>query len=71
MWQRCPVCCGTGRVPSTVRGSSSISVPTEPCPTCLGHRIISEATGRPPYVERAKVPFQIDGLPATTRGEVP
>lgn len=35
-WQKCPVCNGTGK--------NFISN----CPTCNGHRIISEVTGLPP-----------------------
>ncbi len=43
MWQKCPICNGTGVSP--ISGSYS-SIPT--CPTCQGKRIISEINGLPP-----------------------
>jgi hypothetical protein len=43
MWQKCPICNGTGVSP--ISGSYS-SIPT--CPTCNGARIISEINGLPP-----------------------
>ena len=45
-WQKCPVCNGNGTIviPGTLKGSN-------PCPTCNGHRIISELTGKPPTYE--------------------
>lgn len=46
-WQKCPVCNGTGR---NYNGSPIAS--TAPfCPTCNGHGIISELTGKPPAYE--------------------
>ena len=44
MWQKCPVCNGTGAIPG---GQVSSSLFTS-CPTCDGKRIISELTGFPP-----------------------
>jgi hypothetical protein len=44
MWQKCPICNGTGSSPKTF---SSIPI----CPTCNGHRIISELIGKPPAYE--------------------
>lgn len=43
MWQKCPICNGTGTSP--LPGTYS-SMPQ--CPTCLGARIISEISGLPP-----------------------
>lgn len=43
MWQKCPICNGTGISP--LAGVYS-SIPQ--CPTCLGARIISEISGLPP-----------------------
>lgn len=43
MWQKCPICNGTGRVSDYVSSSTSTI-----CRTCNGHKIISELTGLPP-----------------------
>ena len=40
-WQKCPVCNGTGK---SYKG-------LEVCPTCKGHLILSELTGKPPTYE--------------------
>ena len=47
MWQKCPICNGTGYSPI----GTFTSMPT--CPTCNGHRIISEISGLPPIYEVA------------------
>lgn len=44
MWQKCPICNGEGKISNT--GTSSSTFQT--CPTCTGHRIISEVNGLPP-----------------------
>jgi DnaJ-class molecular chaperone len=43
MWQKCPICNGTGLLPTLVD-----NVYNNTCPTCNGARIISELTGNPP-----------------------
>ena len=43
MWQKCPICNGTGTLP--FNGTYST---TPICPTCNGSRIISEINGLPP-----------------------
>lgn len=45
MWQRCPICNGTG-IDHTAYGQSNTSQPV--CPTCKGKRIIGVITGKPP-----------------------
>lgn len=40
MWQKCPICQGTG-----INNNSSWR---EPCSVCKGQKIISELTGKPP-----------------------
>lgn len=42
MWQKCPVCNGSGSVPSALYYSGGV------CGTCNGHGIISELNGAPP-----------------------
>ena len=44
MWQICPICNGTGRVPQD--GFTSACYQT--CTVCNGYKIISELTGLPP-----------------------
>lgn len=44
MWQKCPVCNGTGTIPGGHVSSSLFTT----CPTCDGKRIISQLTGLPP-----------------------
>jgi Zn-finger nucleic acid-binding protein len=43
MWQKCPICNGTGKTQNT-SSSSSFDI----CSTCNGAKIISELTGLPP-----------------------
>ena len=44
-FQKCPLCNGTGLSPFPNMYSSNTS---SPCPTCEGHRIIDDKTGKPP-----------------------
>lgn len=46
-WQKCPVCNGTGKNKGALEGG----IYNSNCPTCNGHRIISELTGKPPVYE--------------------
>lgn len=41
MYQKCPICNGTGQG----SGTNSRQIP---CSVCKGHKIISEVTGQPP-----------------------
>lgn len=43
MWQKCPICNGSGRTHNTLT-SSSFDI----CSTCNGTKIISELNGLPP-----------------------
>jgi len=43
MWQKCPVCGGTGSAPTPLSTISSVV-----CSTCNGTKIISKWTGLPP-----------------------
>lgn len=45
MWQKCPVCNGSGKTYNTTL-SSTYSI----CTTCNGTKIISEITGLPPNI---------------------
>ena len=42
MYQKCPICNGTGKDPS------QFAKVTSPCTVCKGAKIISELTGLPP-----------------------
>lgn len=44
MWQKCPMCNGTGSDPSWLVHDGNIPK----CPVCKGERIINELTGKPP-----------------------
>ena len=44
MWQKCPVCNGTGKSADFVTTSSTIPV----CDVCNGKKIISQVNGLPP-----------------------
>lgn len=48
MWQKCPVCNGSGNTYNTL-SSSSFSV----CSVCKGSKIISELNGLPPNYTNA------------------
>ena len=56
-WQKCPVCNGTGKN----YNGSPIASSAPLCPTCNGHRIISELTGQPPPTQVAVVASVING----------
>jgi len=43
MWQKCPICNGSGKIHDTLSSSSSGI-----CSVCNGTKIISELTGLPP-----------------------
>lgn len=43
MYQKCPICNGSGLAPTLTSSNST-------CPCCHGSRIIDEVTGLPPYV---------------------
>jgi hypothetical protein len=55
MWQKCPICNGTGVIPGPLSNSLFIT-----CVTCNGKRIISELTGLPPSFEKEekKKPYE-------------
>ncbi len=46
MWQKCPICNGTGEDVRQSEGGMQRG-----CPTCKGARIINELTGHPPSYE--------------------
>lgn len=50
MWQKCPICNGTGRIPNTNYSSSVDSQ----CDVCHGKKIISQSNGLPPSVPQVK-----------------
>lgn len=58
MYQRCPLCNGSGQDPTI-----AISSDTVICPVCGGAKIINEATGKPPKHEGDKCPHD----PSKTR----
>jgi DnaJ-class molecular chaperone len=43
MWQKCPICNGTGKVSEPLSNNTSTT-----CTVCQGKKIISELTGLPP-----------------------
>ena len=45
MWQKCPICNGTGSDPNWLVHNGN----KPKCPTCKGERIINELTGKPPF----------------------
>lgn len=47
MWQKCPICNGTGRVPED--GFTSAVYQT--CTVCCGFKIINDITGLPPVTQ--------------------
>lgn len=46
MWQKCPICNGTGHKPTSTGGVI--------CETCNGEKIISEQSGKPPAKQSDK-----------------
>lgn len=48
MWQRCPICEGSGRSLQAVLSNNSGAS----CTTCAGTKIISTLSGLPPKVEK-------------------
>ena len=62
MWQKCPICNGTGRTHNTL-SSSSFDI----CSTCNGSKIISELNGLPPNYEQNK----IERLKANIPNQIP
>ena len=46
MYQKCPICLGTGINQSEIGWTDGLST----CPTCNGGRIINENTGKPPAI---------------------
>lgn len=55
MYQKCPICNGSGQVPPHP-GSSATS---EQCDVCQGKKIISELTGLPPNYSEGTAPVDI------------
>jgi hypothetical protein len=62
VWQKCPVCAGTGKVYEdfpfpTNTGSTSFG---RICPACQGKRMVSKLTGLPPghYIQTGNYPPQ-------------
>lgn len=49
MWQKCPICNGTG-----VHNNIVVNTINSICKTCNGHGIISESTGLPPIKPKQK-----------------
>ena len=45
MWQKCPVCGGSGEVPNPY---PTTDIDGLPCSVCGGMKIINDLTGRPP-----------------------
>lgn len=58
MWQKCPICNGTGRTHNTI-SSSSFDI----CSTCNGTKIISELNGLPPNYEQNKIDSKKANIP--------
>lgn len=50
MWQKCPVCNGTGRTTPSTYSSNT----TDICSVCKGQKIISQLTGLPPNNKEKK-----------------
>jgi hypothetical protein len=47
MWQKCPICNGSGTIPNEFNNSGAWS-PFVTCTTCNGEKIISSLHGLPP-----------------------
>jgi hypothetical protein len=48
VWQVCPICNGLGNVIPFFRGGTTITTLPISCDVCLGRKIISKLTGKPP-----------------------
>jgi len=48
MWQICPICNGTGKIP---QDGFTTSASFQTCTVCNGFKIISELTGLPPVTK--------------------
>ena len=60
MWQKCPICYGTGKIPN-LNSSSAYSI----CTVCNGFKIINKLTGLPPVktIEFSKIdPIELNNL---------
>jgi len=63
MWQKCPICDGSGTVYTPASSNlTSISTGGGTCPVCNGRRIISSLNGLPPSLMPAEVFFNEKGL---------
>lgn len=51
MWQKCPICNGTGMTAPNYQTSSATAVP---CTVCNGAKIINDLTGLPPNAVSVK-----------------
>lgn len=60
MWQKCPICLGTGKI-----NSFSSTVFQLDCEVCNGKKIISELTGLPPGPKKT-LPVQVSDSPPVT-----
>jgi DnaJ-class molecular chaperone len=58
MWQKCPICKGTGKTKNTV-SSSGFDI----CLTCNGKKIISQLNVLPPNYEQNKIERQKANIP--------
>jgi len=60
MWQKCPICNGSGFVHPYYETTNGLH--TNVCPTCNGDRIISSLNGKPPSYKPEsvsdKTPFE-------------
>lgn len=55
MWQKCPICNGSGQV-------NGLSILFQTCSVCNGKKIISELTGLPPQISDKKQEELLDKL---------
>lgn len=53
MWQRCPICNGSGVEQNYITSSMYVQ-----CSVCKGKKIISEINGLPPEAEKPKSNFE-------------
>lgn len=57
MWQKCPICNGTGKEFQVIKTN------LKNCTTCNGTKIISELNGLPPNFEQNKIERQKSNIP--------